>query len=151
MPEFYSVAPVFAVADVGTTIRWYEEQLGFIGDPFPAHEPYVFAIVYRDKIEIMLQRVEGYQKPDLYNSRAGGVWDAYFRIEGVKVADTLEGEVWTGRLEMTGESERSIRDALESAAESSGDRSATSEAGDWLRDYLVSVGGSADSAPPTGR
>jgi uncharacterized glyoxalase superfamily protein PhnB len=38
----------------------------------------------RDNIEIMLQRVEGYEKPDLYRSRAGGVWDAYFRIEGVK-------------------------------------------------------------------
>ena len=84
MAEFHSVAPVFAVADVGATIRWYEEQLGFIGDPFPAHEPYVFAIMYREKIEIMLQRVEEYQKPDLYSSRAGGVWDAYFRIEGVK-------------------------------------------------------------------
>jgi catechol 2,3-dioxygenase-like lactoylglutathione lyase family enzyme len=84
MAEFYSVAPVFAVADVGATIRWYEEQLGFSGDPFPPQGPYLFAIVYRDKIEIMLQRVEGYQKPDLYNSRAGGVWDAYFRIEGVK-------------------------------------------------------------------
>ncbi len=84
MAELNSVAPVFAVADIGATIRWYEEQLGFIGNPFPAHEPYVFAILYRDKVEIMLQRVEGYQKPDLYNSRAGGVWDAYFRIEGVK-------------------------------------------------------------------
>jgi hypothetical protein len=84
MAEFHSVAPVFAVADIGATIRWYEEQLGFIGDPFPAHEPYVFAIMYRDRIEIMLQRVKGYQKPDLYNARAGGVWDAYFRIEGVK-------------------------------------------------------------------
>jgi catechol 2,3-dioxygenase-like lactoylglutathione lyase family enzyme len=84
MAEFHSVAPVFAVADISATIRWYEEQLGFIGDPFPAHEPYVFAIVYRDKIEIMLQRVAGYEKPDLYSSRAGGVWDAYFRIEGVR-------------------------------------------------------------------
>ena len=43
----------------------------------------MFAIIYRDNVEIMLQRVEGYQKPDLYNSRAGGVWDAYCRIEGV--------------------------------------------------------------------
>jgi uncharacterized glyoxalase superfamily protein PhnB len=84
MAEFYSVAPVFAVADISATIQWYEEQLGLIGDPFPAHEPYVFAIMRRDNIEIMLQRVEGYAKPDLYNSRAGGVWDAYFRIEGVQ-------------------------------------------------------------------
>jgi uncharacterized glyoxalase superfamily protein PhnB len=84
MAEFHSVAPVFAVADIGVTIRWYEEQLGFIGLPFPMQGPYVFAIMNRDQIEIMLQHVDGYKKPDLYNWRAGGVWDAYFRIEGVK-------------------------------------------------------------------
>jgi uncharacterized glyoxalase superfamily protein PhnB len=84
MAEFHSVAPVFVVADISATIRWYEEQLGFIGYPFPDHEPYVFAIMNRDNIEIMLQRLVGYEKPDLYNSRPGGIWDAYFRIEGVK-------------------------------------------------------------------
>jgi uncharacterized glyoxalase superfamily protein PhnB len=84
MAEFHSVAPVFVVADISATIRWYEEQLGFIGYPFPDHEPYVFAIMNRDDIEIMLQRLVGYEKPDLYNSRPGGIWDAYFRIEGVK-------------------------------------------------------------------
>lgn len=84
MAEFRSVAPCFPVADIAATIRWYEEQLGFISDPFPPSGPYVFAIVYRDNIEIMLQRIEGYEKPDLYNLRSGGVWDAYFRVEGVK-------------------------------------------------------------------
>ena len=84
MTEFRSVAPCFPVADISATIRWYEEQLGFTGDPFPPSEPHVFAILHRDNIEIMLQRVEGYAKPDLYNSRSGGVWDAYFRVEGVK-------------------------------------------------------------------
>lgn len=93
MAEFQSTAPVFAVSDIGATIRWYEEQLGFIGDPFPSTEPYVFAIVYRDNIEIMLQRIEGYTKPDLYNSRSGGVWDAYFRVEGVKdLFESVRGE-----------------------------------------------------------
>ena len=32
----------------------------------------------------MLQRVDGYQKPDLYTRREGGVWDAYIRVQGVK-------------------------------------------------------------------
>ncbi len=84
MAEFQSATPVFSVSDVSTTIRWYEEQLGFIGDPFPPTEPYAFAILRLDDVEIMLQRVEGYEKPDLYNSRSGGVWDAYFRVDGVK-------------------------------------------------------------------
>jgi catechol 2,3-dioxygenase-like lactoylglutathione lyase family enzyme len=84
MAEFQSVAVVFSVSDISATIRWYEEQLGFIGDPFPEHEPYVFAILRRDDVEIMLQRLTGYQKPDLYETRPGGVWDAYFRVEGVR-------------------------------------------------------------------
>jgi hypothetical protein len=44
----------------------------------------VFAILFRDHIEIMLQRVEGYEKPDVYERRPGGVWDAYIRMTGVK-------------------------------------------------------------------
>jgi hypothetical protein len=84
MPRLTSTAPCFPVADVGSTIRWYEQELGFVGDPFPQTEPYVFGILVRDQIEIMLQRIEGYQKPDLYNRRSGGVWDAYIRMQGVK-------------------------------------------------------------------
>jgi hypothetical protein len=32
----------------------------------------------------MFQRIDAYQKPDLYPLRRGGVWDAYIRMEGVK-------------------------------------------------------------------
>ena len=94
--KVHTINPVFAVADVGATIRWYEQELGFAGDPFPSHEPYVFGILRRDGIEIMLQRVAEYQKPDLYDLRnGGGVWDAYLRITGSKelyerVKDRLE-------------------------------------------------------------
>jgi len=70
-----------------------------------------------------------------------------FQIEGAKVADTAEGPVWTGRLHWTGESDRSIRDALQQAAETGGgNRTVVSEAADWLQDYLASKDGSADSA-----
>lgn len=31
----------------------------------------------------MLQRLEGYEKPSDFGMRAGGVWDAYLRIQGV--------------------------------------------------------------------
>jgi uncharacterized glyoxalase superfamily protein PhnB len=82
--RFRSAAPCFAVANVGETIRWYEELLGFEGHRFPQHEPYVFGILVRDRIEIMLQRIADYQKPELYNSRDGGVWDAYIRMRGVR-------------------------------------------------------------------
>jgi len=81
--HFSSIAPCFPVADISATLHWYE-QLGFQTDPFPDREPYVFAIIRRDNIEIMLQRIEGYEKPDLYVRRNGGVWDAYFRLNGLR-------------------------------------------------------------------
>ena len=84
MSTFTGVAPVFLVADVGATISWYETELGFTSYPFPEKPPYVFASVSRDGIEIMFQRLEAYQKPDLHRLRDGGVWDAYIRMEGVK-------------------------------------------------------------------
>lgn len=85
MSRFCSSAPCFLVADVGATMRWYETQLGFKGAPFPQTEPYAFASLWRDDVEIMLQRLDDYQKPDLYQLRPGlGVWDAYIRMEGVK-------------------------------------------------------------------
>jgi len=83
-PTFGAIAPCFPVSDVGATIRWYQLKLGFWGDAFPESEPYVFAILSRDNIEIMLQRVENFQKPDLYFRRGEGVWDAYIRTSGVK-------------------------------------------------------------------
>lgn len=67
-----------------------------------------------------------------------------FRIVGAKVAETAEGDVWTGQLEWLGETSRSIKDALESAAESTGDRTATADAADWLQDFLQA--GTQDSA-----
>ena len=84
MTKLLSAAPAFAVADVGETIRWYQEQLGFTANPFPETPPHVFAIVSRDTVEIMFQRLPGYEKPDLYKLRPGGVWNGYIRMEGVK-------------------------------------------------------------------
>ena len=84
MPKLASTAPCFAVADVGSTIQWYEQHLGFHGHRFPEDEPHAFGILVRDQIEIMLQRVDNYQKPNLYDQRGGGVWDAYIRMQGVK-------------------------------------------------------------------
>jgi uncharacterized glyoxalase superfamily protein PhnB len=84
MPRLTSVNPCFPVADVGGTLLWYEQKLGFKAHRFPENEPHAFGILERDQVEIMLQRIEGYQKPDLYQNRGGGVWDAYIRMRGVK-------------------------------------------------------------------
>jgi uncharacterized glyoxalase superfamily protein PhnB len=84
MAELRTIAACFPVADISATVQWYEEQLGFIGDPFPDREPYVFAILRRDDVQIFLQRIVNYQKPDIYNARPGGVWDAYIHVYGIK-------------------------------------------------------------------
>jgi uncharacterized glyoxalase superfamily protein PhnB len=77
-------APTFLVADIGATCRWYVDQLGFvISGHFPENEPYVYASLQRDGVEIMLLRVAGYQKPDLTARRPEGIWDAYIRMRGV--------------------------------------------------------------------
>jgi catechol 2,3-dioxygenase-like lactoylglutathione lyase family enzyme len=84
MPEYKSISPVFAVADIGETLEWYQSKLGFRSDRFPPNPPHAFAILFSDHIEIMLQRVENYQRPDIYAARPGGVWDAYIRMSEVK-------------------------------------------------------------------
>ncbi len=84
MLNFDSASPCFPVADIGSTISWYERELGFVGDPFPPDGPFVFGILRRGQVEIMLQRVDNYEKPDLYDRRnGGGVWDVYLRIKGI--------------------------------------------------------------------
>ena len=80
-----SVAPTFLVADVGGTARWYAEHLGFhIAGTFPKSEPYAYASLQYDSVEIMLLRIAGYQKPDLTAQRPEGLWDAYIRMRGVQ-------------------------------------------------------------------
>ncbi|HYX29365.1 MAG TPA: VOC family protein [Pyrinomonadaceae bacterium] len=83
MPRFNQAAPTFLVNDVEGTVRWYEKQLGFTVYPHPKDPPHVFASICRDGVEIMFQRADGYRKPDLYEARPGGVWDAYIRIQGI--------------------------------------------------------------------
>jgi catechol 2,3-dioxygenase-like lactoylglutathione lyase family enzyme len=80
-----SAVPAFLVRDVDVTARWYAAHLGFdIAGLFPGQPPASWASLMRDGAEIMLQRLEGYRKPDLYDTRRGGVWHAYIRMSGVR-------------------------------------------------------------------
>ena len=79
-----SVAACFPVAGVAATVEWYTQHLGFRAHPFPPTGTPVFAILERDGVEIMLQKMDGYAKPELYSRRSGGVWDAYIRVTGVE-------------------------------------------------------------------
>jgi hypothetical protein len=69
-----------------------------------------------------------------------------YRVVGHHVGKAETGEdVWTGKLEWLGETATAIRDAVAQTTQD-GDRTATSEATDWLADYLAAAGGAADSA-----
>ncbi len=70
--------PLLRVADVGKAMQWYQENMGFRGDPFPEKPPYEFAILRHGQAEIMIRRgsppVPGKARP--YD------WDVYLRLEG---------------------------------------------------------------------
>jgi catechol 2,3-dioxygenase-like lactoylglutathione lyase family enzyme len=84
MIHLRSAAPAFLVADVDATAKWYAEHLGFeTAGIFPKKPPAGWASLQRDSVEIMLQRLPEYEKPDLYHRRPGGVWNAYIRMTGV--------------------------------------------------------------------
>lgn len=68
-----------------------------------------------------------------------------FRIVGEMVAETDDGEVWTGALRWAEDSTRTISEALADTTADPDDRTATTEAADWLEDYLASNGGTAPS------
>ncbi len=68
-----------------------------------------------------------------------------FRIAGVQVSDSDEGPVWSARLTWRESRSESIREVLEANSDTAERRSETSEAAEWLRDYLTARGGSAES------
>ena len=85
MSNIESPVPVLQVEDVARSINWYASVFGFEGDPFPDEPPYSFAILRRDRAEIMLQ----------CNERAVGGnpssgWSVYLRMTGGKLLEFAE-------------------------------------------------------------
>ena len=78
--------PVLRVVDVGSSIAWYRETLGFVGDPFPPAPPHEFAILRRGQAEVMLRRHPacGRPNPQPYE------WDVYLRLEGSQFRELFE-------------------------------------------------------------
>jgi Glyoxalase/Bleomycin resistance protein/Dioxygenase superfamily len=76
--------PVFLVGDIVSTMQWYQAHLGFNAELHPPAPPHSFCILQKDDAVIFLQQLDGYQKPDHYHERAGGVWNVYLRTEGVR-------------------------------------------------------------------
>ena len=114
MNRLMRAVPTFVVSDVGATAEWYAKELGFQHAFFPDREPYAYASLSRDDVELMLLRIEGYQKPDNSERRPEGLWDAYIRMEGVKELYELVKEKQFIRMPLTkqgyGDTEFEVRD-----------------------------------------
>jgi len=65
-------------------MQWYSANLGFKPDAVPESPPYSFCILTKDEVQIFLQQLDGYQKPELYDKRDGGVWSVYLHVQGVR-------------------------------------------------------------------
>ena len=84
MAKLLESVPVFPVGDIGATMQWYSAVLGFDADAVPRNPPHAFCILTKDNVRIFLQQVTGYQKPDLYEKREGGVWSVYLQTDSVR-------------------------------------------------------------------
>ena len=58
--EWQQISPIYPVADVQASIKWYQQVFGFeprIVNP-PGDEVPVYAVLYRDKVSIHLLRMD---------------------------------------------------------------------------------------------
>lgn len=73
--------PVLEVANVGASMVWYREVLGFVADPFPESPPHKFAMLLHGETELMLRSGISKATPGQrqYN------WDIYLRLGGSQI------------------------------------------------------------------
>ena len=103
--RFEAAIPQFTVPDLVRTAEYYRDVLGFQiagywdGERvmFVPATPPVFAIVWRDQVQVFFNRAD---QPEVSTGRAQGAYDAYFRVTGIDAlaeelrargADILDG------------------------------------------------------------
>jgi len=103
--NFLSAVPQFAVPDLVRTAEYYRDVLGFQiagywdGErvSLAPETPPVFAIVWRDQIQVFFNRAD---EPGVRKGRGEDAPDVYFRVTGIDAlaeelrtrgADTLDG------------------------------------------------------------
>jgi uncharacterized glyoxalase superfamily protein PhnB len=72
------------MVDDSKKVKWYSTYLGFDAFAVPESPPHHFCILTKDDVQIFLQQIDGYRKPDLYDEREGGVWSVYLQMHGVR-------------------------------------------------------------------
>jgi uncharacterized glyoxalase superfamily protein PhnB len=83
--QIKSAVPTLLAADVAATARWYVDHFAFrIAGHVPNGEPYVYASLQHGAVEIMLLSLSNYRRPDITQLRPAGLWDVYFRMDGVR-------------------------------------------------------------------
>lgn len=86
--SYQRAVPVLQVAEVGRSLRWYGNVLGFSADTFPEKPPYSFAILRRDEAEIMLQCAhEAGSAGPPRSPDPVFVWTVYLRVAGTTILD----------------------------------------------------------------
>jgi catechol 2,3-dioxygenase-like lactoylglutathione lyase family enzyme len=82
---FERACPVLQVTDVERSVRWYEDVLGFVGDPLPTAPPHAFAMLRSDGAEVMLQqaRARGTRPPGAPDPEL--LWSVYLRVSSAAI------------------------------------------------------------------
>jgi catechol 2,3-dioxygenase-like lactoylglutathione lyase family enzyme len=74
--ELRATAAVLRARDVGATVAWYESRLGFQAERFPPQAPHEFALLTRDRAQLMIRRAA---PDDDAVAREPG-WDLFIRV-----------------------------------------------------------------------
>jgi catechol 2,3-dioxygenase-like lactoylglutathione lyase family enzyme len=92
--KFSDVTPNLVVADVGRSLAFYRDVLGFsLVATVPDAAPFVFAWVQRDGVSVFLNSVEAVRKDlaELASRPVGGLNTLYVVLEADSIADGVDG------------------------------------------------------------
>jgi uncharacterized glyoxalase superfamily protein PhnB len=76
--ELRATVPVLRAADVARTVAWYCRSLGFSAQSFPPQPPHEFAMLSRDRAQLMIRRAVS--EEELVARESG--WDLFIRVSG---------------------------------------------------------------------
>jgi uncharacterized glyoxalase superfamily protein PhnB len=76
--ELRATVPVLRSTNVALTVDWYCRTLGFVAQTFPPQAPHEFAMLTRDRAQLMIRRAVS--DDDVPHRESG--WDLFIRVSG---------------------------------------------------------------------